>query len=39
MANNKISPALAAFRSEGDDKDTREALVIYREPAAANPPG
>jgi len=38
MTNNKISPALAAFRSEGDDKDTREALVIYRAPAAANPP-
>ena len=35
---NKISPALAAFRSERDDKDTREALVIYRAAGAANPP-
>ncbi len=35
---NKISPALAAFRSGSDDKDTREALVIYSPPTPAIPP-
>ncbi len=35
--SNKISPALAAFRNEADDKDTREALVIYRMSNVANP--